>query len=66
MPVKQMGGIYGIKARLKLVMGSGLIILASATRSALAVKLAGDGVSDVGQLLLLLLKVLSVGGSGWR
>ena len=46
---------------LKLVVARRLVVLATGTAS-LAVKLAGDGVGDVGQLLLLLLKVLGVGG----
>ncbi len=46
---------------LKLVMVQGLVTLGTA--SATGVELAGDGISDVGQLLLLLLKVLG-GGSG--
>lgn len=47
---------------LKLIVASRLVILAR-TRSALAVKLARDGVGDVGKLLLLLVEVLG-GGSG--
>lgn len=50
---------------LKLVMARRLISTL-ATRSGLAVELAGDGVSDVGQLLLLLLEVLSGSGSGYQ
>jgi hypothetical protein len=48
---------------LKFVMARGLISTLGTTR--LAIKLAGDGVRDVGQLLLLLLKVLSVGSGGY-
>lgn len=52
--------IYGVY--LELIVVNGLIIITArgATR---AVKLAGDGVSDVGQLLLLLLEVLRGGSS---
>lgn len=46
---------------LKLVMVQRLVI--TGTASATGVELAGDGIGDVGQLLLLLLKVLG-GGSG--
>lgn len=48
---------------LKLVVASRLVILAR-TRSALAVKLARDGIRDVRKLLLLLVEVLSGGGGG--
>ena len=43
-------------------MASGLIII-SGLGATLAVKLAGDGVGDVGELLLLLVEVLG-GSSG--
>jgi len=46
---------------LKLIVARGLI-LAVAASTRLAVELAGDGVGDVRQLLLLLLEVLSGGG----
>lgn len=42
-------------------MVNGLVIVTTGTASG-AVKLAGDGVGDVGQLLLLLLEVLGFGG----
>lgn len=45
---------------LELVVGGGLVLATSATGA--LVHLGGDGVGDVGQLLLLLLEVLSVGG----
>ena len=47
---------------LQLIVAGGLVIIAtSAAGTALAVQLAGDGVRDVGELLLLLLKVLRRG-----
>lgn len=45
-------------------MASGLII--GATGATLAVKLAGDGVGDVGELLLLLLEILGGSSGGWE
>ena len=51
--------------QLQLVVAAGLVVVGVwATRSTLAVQLAGDWVRHIGQLLLLLLKVLSrCGGS---
>ncbi len=46
-------------------MASRLVVITAATRSALAVQLGGDGIGDVGKLLLLLLKVLSDGSSSY-
>lgn len=48
---------------LKLIVARRLVVAIATGTASLAVKLAGDGVGDVGQLLLLLLKVLGVGGS---
>ena len=46
-------------------MASGLIII-GALGTTLAVKLAGDGVGDVRELLLLLIEVLSGSSGGWK
>lgn len=51
---------------LKLIVARRLVVAIATSTASLAVKLAGDGVGDVGQLLLLLLKVLGVGGGRWR
>lgn len=47
----------------QLIVVHGLVVCATWATSG-AVKLAGDGVSDVRQLLLLLLEVLSLRGGG--
>lgn len=47
---------------LKLIVARRLVVAIATSTASLAVKLAGDGIGDVGQLLLLLLKVLGVGG----
>lgn len=46
-------------------MASGLIVV-GATGATLAVKLAGDGVGDVGELLLLLIEILGGSSGGWK
>lgn len=43
-------------------MASRLVI----TSATLAVKLAGDGVGDVGELLLLLIEILGGSSGGWE
>jgi len=49
------------KGRLQLVMSVRLIVLSAARTTGSSVKLGSDGVRDVGQLLLLLLKVFGGG-----
>jgi len=49
------------KGRLQLVVSVRLIVLSAARATGSSVKLGGDGVRDVGQLLLLLLKVFGGG-----
>jgi len=51
---------------LKFIMAGRLIITLSTRSTGLAIQLAGDGVGNVGQLLLLLLEVLGVGSSGYH
>lgn len=51
------------KKCLQLIVVHGLVVLTTWTTGR-AVELAGDGVGDVGQLLLLLLEVLGLRGGG--
>jgi len=42
----------------------GLVVLSAAWTTSASVELGGDGVGDVGQLLLLLFEIFGVGGGG--